>query len=91
MDLAINGIRRETYLKLDLREVNGLFQDALVVERSVQLLSDEGGAGTAGEIGSLPEEFERFLARKDLLPDDRKRLLDLGLGFLTTVAETQGG
>ena len=90
VDLAINGIRRETYLKLDLREVNGLFQDALVVERSIQLLSDEDGTGTAGEIGSLPEEFERFLARKDLLPDDRKRLLNLGLGFLTTVAETQG-
>ncbi|NOZ56812.1 MAG: exonuclease SbcCD subunit D [Calditrichaeota bacterium] len=90
VDLALLDIRRETYLKLDLREVDRLFEKALIVERSVQLRNDDSEERTAGEIGSLTEEFERFVVRRDMLPDDRQRLLKLGLEFLTAVTEEQG-
>ncbi len=90
VDLALVDIRRETYLKLDLREIDRIFERALVVERTVRLRNEEDSERSGTEIGSLTEEFERFVVRRDLLPDDRRRLLNLGLEFLTAVTEGQG-
>jgi exonuclease SbcD len=83
VDLRLVGISKETYLKLDFRELDALWSHCLAVEKTVLLAAPGQEQLEHAEIGSLTEEFQRFLRRANLSDVDRERLSRLGLELLS--------
>ncbi|MDZ7373591.1 MAG: exonuclease SbcCD subunit D [candidate division KSB1 bacterium] len=82
VDLRLLGIPRETYLRIDFRELERIFSHCLAVVKTVELAAAGREPSTQARIGNLAEEFERFLLARDLPEEERKRLKEKGESYL---------
>ena len=84
----VNQARPEVGRLLDRRVVGEAFPGALVVQVHVEAAPEEGTAQLAAEpVGSLAEEWDRYLASVPVEGYDRDRLAQMGRDLLQRVEE----
>jgi len=87
--LAINNVSSDAYKSLDVSAIRRMGGSALHFELKIDRL-DSDGAAAAGDsqIGLLADEFRKYIARLDMPDEKKKRLIDLGVPYLTKEEET---
>jgi DNA repair exonuclease SbcCD nuclease subunit len=86
--LAILNVASDAYKSLDVSAIRRLGGSALHFELKIDRL-DADGRQAAGEtqIGLLADEFRKYVARLPMADEKKKRLIDLGLPYLTKEEE----
>ena len=83
VSLELKNIQHDTFLKLDWREIDGLFKQVFYLEKSFSQIEREGNKITSTSFESLPIEFERYIENLKLLDLDKDRLKKMGLDYLS--------
>ena len=86
--LAILKVASDAYKSLDVSSIRRLGSSALHFELKIDKL-DADGKQEVGEtqIGLLADEFRKYVARLEMTDEKKKRLVDLGLPYLTKEEE----
>ena len=82
VSLRLINIQHATFVQLDSREVDKIFDAVFHLEKRFESLEDDGTSSAGTFINALPVEFERFIHG---LPDgelDKERLKKMGLNYL---------
>jgi len=87
--LAILKVASDAYKSLDVSAIRRLGGSALHFELKIDRLDVEGRR-EAGEtqIGLLADEFRKYVARLEMPDEKKKRLVDLGMPYLTKEEES---
>ena len=87
--LAILNVASDAYKSLDVSAIRRLGGCALHFELKINRLDAEGGQEPSEtQIGLLADEFRKYVARLEMADEKKKRLVDLGLPYLTKEEET---
>lgn len=84
--LKVTGLRPHVYAGLDFGKLRAATAAALHFDLQTELLRDENAQAAGEAMGSLPVEFEAFLATK-VIPHDRDAVLALGRRLLAEATE----
>jgi len=86
VSLEIENLSRDAYLQLDLAAIDKLFAVAFHFERQIHVttnvVSEKPETPKLGHIGSLRDEFSRYLALQTDISLPREELEDRGLHYL---------
>jgi DNA repair exonuclease SbcCD nuclease subunit len=99
VSIALQNLSRDTYLQLDLSAIDKLFAPAFHFERQLHVITanpkESGGAPQAataiGHIGSLRDEFSRYLFANNDGALPREELEKLGLHYLAEAEREEMG
>jgi DNA repair protein SbcD/Mre11 len=83
VSIALENVEAETFIKLDMREIEAIFSQVFCLEK--HLLKKSAGSvrsGSVSHIESLGIEFERYLATIGKSEFDLQRLKKLGYEYL---------
>lgn len=85
VQLTLTNVENETYLKLNMHEIDEIFKNAFYLEKQIfRMLSETEHMPAHSKIESLPMEFERFLISRANTELDKKKLAEMGAGYLET-------
>jgi hypothetical protein len=99
ISIELQNLSRDTYLQLDLSAIDGLFAAAFHFERQLNMITatPKGGrdepqvASEIGHIGSLCDEFSRYLAANGDGALPREALEKEGLRYLSEAEREEFG
>ena len=85
VQLVLTNIEDETFLALDIREIDEIFKVTFYLEKQLSRVTTESNRLLShSKIESLPVEFERFLNTIDNKELDKRRIAELGAFYLDT-------
>ena len=80
--LRVTGIPAHAYATLDFERIKRATASALHFDLRPEIVRGDATGATHGALGPLPDEFEAFLARRELGTGDRDALLDAAKALL---------
>lgn len=80
--LYLQNLPRDTLLGLEAQQIDEFFPTALHVEKVLQPADRADIRHAAASIGSLPDEFARFIVQQTDIAVDREKLAKMGQSFL---------
>ncbi|MBN1155366.1 exonuclease SbcCD subunit D [candidate division KSB1 bacterium] len=80
--LELKNIRHDTFLRVDWREIDDMFNHVFHLEKTVTRIGKDNVELSSTTFQSLPVEFERYLDAIELKELDADRLKKLGLDYL---------
>ena len=86
VQVVLEKIENDTFLKLDVKNIDDIFSDAFQLEK--QLLKKMQASDTSftnSHIDSLPIEFERYLENIQTNELDKSQLVKIGVDYLSQV------
>ena len=88
VSLELKKIQHDTFLKLDWREIDELFNQVFYLEKSFSQIARAGNhIASSSSFKSLPIEFERYVENLTLSDLDKERFKKIGLDYLTNELE----
>ena len=88
--LTLRNLPRHVYPALDFERIREATKDAVRFEFRYEWAEGTGPGVAGGSIGSLADEFEAYLRKRDLPGATRKRIYSLGLNYLRAAEEAEG-
>jgi len=83
VNLTLTNVQHETLVKLDNREIDDIFSQVFLLNKSISQLMGEGNnMSKTTELGTVPLEFERYIDGIKEGELDKSRLKKLGLEYL---------
>ncbi len=83
VQLGLNNIEDDTFVKLDIRAIDDIFKNAFVLEKQLVRKAHDGQQHLQNaKIESLPVEFERYIETIDHTELDAAKLKKLGATYL---------
>jgi len=81
--LELKNIPHDTFLRLDWREIDKIFEQVFYLEKSFYHIEPGGNQVVTSSFDSLPIEFEKYLDGMAETELDKNRLKKMGLEYLT--------
>lgn len=83
VNLTLRNVQHETLVKLDNRQIDEIFNQVFLLNKSISQLMREGNKiSKAAELGTVPLEFERYIDETKEGKLNKDRLKKLGLEYL---------
>ena len=83
--ILLKNIEQDVFLKLDMRVFDEIFKTTFVLEKQLHRKSEDFRSDSSAQIGSLPVEFERYVAALESIELDKEKLHKLGAHYLDRV------
>ena len=84
VSLTLTHVQHETLVRLDNREIDEIFNQVFFLNKSISQLIYKGGSESqTTDLGTVPIEFEKYMAGIEEKELDKERLKALGLEYLT--------
>jgi DNA repair protein SbcD/Mre11 len=86
VQIVLENIENDTFLKLDVKNIDDIFSDAFQLEKQLlKKMQDADESFTTSHIDSLSVEFERYLENIQITELDKTQLVKLGVDYLFQV------
>ncbi|MDD5477645.1 MAG: exonuclease SbcCD subunit D [Candidatus Omnitrophica bacterium] len=89
LQITFANIRRQQYLEMNFSKIKEIVSDAVHLKIICNWMTEKGSEVTKTSIGALSSEFESFIAHQDIKDLDKKKLKELGVGYLSQAQEEE--
>ena len=86
VQIVLNDLDEQTFLKLDSRTIEEIFSSAFYLEKQFNVRSLGEDSPSSASIDSLPVEFERYIEKLDSPELDKQKLIRMGQEYLEEVS-----